>query len=138
MKIFRYVLIMGAGGIIGAFFMNVYTNLSDFMHPDPWVVINIKNYASQDIVGISVESKRGIVKHSGLRKDSEMKLPVSHVGEGSYLINFTMEDGTVCKSGAGYVESGYLTVEWITDEGAINDMQKNLGYVPNKCLNQDS
>ncbi|HLD69012.1 MAG TPA: hypothetical protein VJA19_23605 [Pseudomonas sp.] len=125
MKMARCILAVGMGGVIGAAVMLVYLEVGQSMSPVPWIVIDIKNQASQDIVGVSVENVEGVVKHSGLNKGAEMRLPVSHARDGGYKITFFMKNGAVFTSGSDYAEPGSSVVALVTDQC----------FVTNKCIN---
>ena len=129
----KFIGTISIGCLVGAYAMAIYLGWYNFSHPDPWVMIEVHNQSSQDIVGILVENKSGRVNHSGMKKDTTITIPIYHTGEGNYSIVFTMKDGSICSSGDGYVESGYERVEWVTDNGAINEMYKKLGNSPKQC-----
>jgi hypothetical protein len=117
MKILRYILFISIGLIVGVFLILM---LIPHKKRDPWVIINIKNQSSHKIKEISIENENGNVKYYGLNKKSECSIPISHNGEGTYTINYILDNGTLCKSFYGYVEQGNETTEWITDEGTNN------------------
>lgn len=105
------------------------------MHPDPWIVVHVKNDSSQDVIGMTIKNENGIVEYTGLRKGAEARIPVSQYGEGNYTIAIKLSNGSICISEIGYIEPGVEATELVTDDGVINDMYKKLGQSPNKCVN---
>jgi hypothetical protein len=100
--------------------------------------MNVKNTSSQEIVSIHVKGKLGTSEFLGVKKGQEGKFPVYHRGEGNYTVVFTMADGSTCESGSFYVESGYSTIEWVSDKGALNEMGKSLGHKPSQCVRENT
>ena len=135
MKIIRFLIVGAIGICLGAIAMALYISFNNFINPDPWIVVHVRNNSSQDVVGISINNENGSIEHKGVRKGSEVRIPVSQFGEGNYTVKFILKNGLVCGSENGYIESGSETTEWITDEGVINDVYKQLGHEPNKCVN---
>ncbi len=135
MKIGRYIFFTGVGVVFGIIAMAIYITFDNFIYPDPWIVIHVKNDSSQDVVGMSIKNENGSVEHVGIQKGQDVRVPVSQFGEGNYTIQLTLQNGAVCGSEIGYIESGSKAIEWVTDEGVINDVYKRLGYPPNKCAN---
>lgn len=131
MKSLRYLFILCIGFIIGIFITFIFISYENFIEPDPWVIVHVKNQSSHKIKEIVIENENGTVKYYGLDKKSECKIPISLSGAGTYTIYYTLENHTKCKNFHAYVERGYETTEWITDEGTKNDDFNNK---LNKCI----
>ena len=135
MKFVRYLIAVSFGVILGGVALAVTMAVNNVMHPDPWIVVHVKNNSSEDVVGMTIKNENGSVEHVGVKKGKAVRVPVSQFGEGNYTIELRLKNGAVCASEIGYIESGDEAVEWLTDEGVINDMYKRAGHPPKKCVN---
>ena len=130
----KYALTLIFGVLIGAIGVTGYSLFQTIIHPRPWVVMNVKNISSQDIVAVHIDGKNGSAEYSGVKKGRGLRYPILHIGEGDYRVTFTMADGRSCESGSLYVQSGSSTTEWVSDSGALNDSAKRLNHEPTPCI----
>lgn len=131
MNIKKMILTFFAGLVLGSVAVYAYLELNKYKHPTPWFLIKVYNQSSQAIAVIEAETDLATATHGRLGSGQQLQLPVAHTGAGSYQIRFTLDDGSVCSSGLGYIENGYTVTEVVSDEGVINDM--TAGAQLNKC-----
>lgn len=119
-------------GLVTAIFYITYENI---MTPDKIVILDVTNDSSQNIKKISIKATDGSGKNYGtvtyynLKQNTQIFLPIVFNRDGSFIVNYTLDNNLTFEKNYPYVMVGDTKTEVITDKGISPD---KFAKLPNK------
>ena len=109
--------------LLGFFSAIFYVAVDDTINPEAIASLEITNSTSQNIEEVSISITDGSgkiyskISYYEFHKNKTLVLPMYFERDGSYIVTYTLEDGTVFTSKHGYVMRGDISSEVITNSG---------------------
>ena len=89
--------------------------------PTTSVKVTIINKSNHDIIAISLQHEKDVMKNGILKDKDKALLCFESKGENSYCLTIVLDNGDTIKTKERYVEDGYMVTETVFGDTIITD-----------------